>query len=80
MSHSKDDSSPIEGIEYPINSEDELLELANQIFANKQKAELWLNKPALALGGATPMEFAKTPEGKTAVIDLLGKIRHGIFA
>ncbi|TPE44576.1 DUF2384 domain-containing protein [Maribrevibacterium harenarium] len=53
MSHSKDDSSPIESIDDPINSEDELLELANQIFANKRKAELWLNTPALALGGAT---------------------------
>ncbi|TPE44579.1 DUF2384 domain-containing protein [Maribrevibacterium harenarium] len=61
-------------------SENDLLEVAYHVFANKQKAEAWLTRPALALGGATPMEFAKTPEGKTDVIDLMWKVHHGIFA
>ena len=38
----------------------------------------WLGHPSAALGGETPLERAKTPEGKQDVLDLIGRLEHGI--
>ncbi|MDZ7801900.1 MAG: antitoxin Xre/MbcA/ParS toxin-binding domain-containing protein [Trueperaceae bacterium] len=40
----------------------------------------WLLGPKLALGGATPLAFARTPEGSDYVIKLLGRMEHGIVS
>lgn len=38
----------------------------------------WLGHPSAALGGETPLERAKTPEGTQDVLDLIGRLEHGI--
>ena len=38
----------------------------------------WLSHPAVALGGETPLEHASKPGGTHDVIDLLGRMAHGI--
>lgn len=38
----------------------------------------WLGHPSAALGGDTPLERAKTPEGTQDVINLIGRLEHGI--
>ena len=42
------------------------------------KALSWLNRPAWGLGGVAPAELLKTPMGVQAVVDLVGRIRHGV--
>lgn len=40
----------------------------------------WLGKPQRALGGAIPMELAKTDLGAREVEDLVGRLEHGVFS
>lgn len=45
-----------------------------------EAARRWLTGPKAALGGATPIEFARTPEGSDYVIQLLGRMAHGVIS
>ena len=45
---------------------------------SKPAARRWLTNPKIALGGKTPLEFARTPEGSDYVIKLLERMEHGI--
>ena len=57
-----------------------LLDSALSLFdSDKDKAEAWLEKPAMALGGISPANYAKKPLGQEAVIDLIGKIKNGVI-
>ncbi|PKQ75080.1 hypothetical protein CF119_10665 [Aeromonas sobria] len=42
------------------------------------KALSWLNRPAWGLGGVAPAKLLATPMGVQAVVDLVGRIRHGV--
>lgn len=42
-------------------------------------ARAWLKRPARALGGHTPLEFAETEMGAREVEDLIGRIEHGVY-
>lgn len=39
----------------------------------------WLRRPAIALGGATPLDFAETELGAREVEHLIGRIEHGVY-
>lgn len=39
----------------------------------------WLARPARALGGRTPLEFAETEMGAREVENLIGRIEHGVY-
>ncbi len=54
-------------------------EMAVQVFGDKHKVESWLKKPARGLGGKIPLDYADTDLGAHEVINLLGRIDHGIF-
>lgn len=56
----------------------ELIELqAEQIFANKAKADRWLNQPISALGDSTPLQLAHSEAGYELVKAELEKLSHG---
>lgn len=42
------------------------------------KALSWLNRPARGLGGVAPATLLNTPMGVQAVVDLVGRIQHGV--
>ena len=44
-----------------------------------EKTMRWLNKPAWGLGNKKPIELLTTSAGAQAVINLIGKIRHGVI-
>lgn len=50
---------------------------AEQIFADKEKAAVWLNKPQTAFGGMTPLEVSNTEAGYESVKDALERINQG---
>lgn len=50
------------------------------IGGDEEPARCWLTGPKVALGGATPLEYARTPEGSDYVIQLLGPMAHGAIS
>ncbi len=54
-------------------------DMAESVFGNPKKAENWLKKPARGLGGKIPLEYADTDLGALEVINLLGRVEHGVF-
>jgi putative toxin-antitoxin system antitoxin component (TIGR02293 family) len=54
--------------------------LAEETFANPEKARTWLRRPTAALGGRRPLDFLDSEPGARAVEQLLYRIGHGIAA
>ncbi len=53
---------------------------AAQLFdLNEQTAREWLRRPALALGGATPLDYAETEPGAREVENLIGRLEYGVY-
>ncbi|MEE8431153.1 MAG: antitoxin Xre/MbcA/ParS toxin-binding domain-containing protein [Candidatus Desulfatibia sp.] len=52
---------------------------ALDVLENEEAAENWLKKPARGLGYKIPLEYADTELGAQEVINLLGRIEHGVF-
>jgi putative toxin-antitoxin system antitoxin component (TIGR02293 family) len=53
---------------------------ALQLFeGDAEAARRWLNEPAKALGGNTPLQHLDTGAGADAVQDLIGRLEHGVI-
>lgn len=46
---------------------------------DREAARSWLMKPQRALGGAIPLEIAKTEVGAREVELVIGRLEHGVF-
>jgi putative toxin-antitoxin system antitoxin component (TIGR02293 family) len=57
-----------------------ILALAEETFANRDKAHLWLRCSTQALAGERPLDLLDTAQGCREVETLLGRIAHGIAA
>jgi len=44
-----------------------------------EAARIWLARPARALGGKTPLDFAGTEAGAHEVENLIGRLEHGVY-
>ena len=55
-----------------------LVERAVQVLGSLESAQRWLDTAKHALGGVSPLVFAKTEPGAREVEDLLGRIEYGI--
>ena len=55
----------------------ELVRLARETFETAEEARAWLKRPHPMLGGAPPLECAKTRRGAQRVKDILLAIKHG---
>lgn len=42
------------------------------------KARHWLSTPKVALGGESPLDYSRVDVGAREVVDLIGRIEHGI--
>mgnify|MGYP000863605321 CR=1 FL=1 len=47
---------------------------------DREAARRWLTHSKVALGGRTPLEFARTPEGSDYVVKLLDRMAHGVVS
>ncbi len=56
-----------------------LYDKALDVFENESAVENWLKKPARGLGYKVPLEYADTEIGTQEIINLLGRIEHGVF-
>ena len=57
-----------------------LLGQAIKVMGDKEDARQWLNSPQFGLGGAVPLDYAKTEVGAREVENLLGRIEHGVYS
>jgi putative toxin-antitoxin system antitoxin component (TIGR02293 family) len=54
--------------------------LAEETFANREKAQTWLRRPTSPLGGKRPIDLLDSEPGARVVEQLLYRIGHGIVA
>ena len=50
---------------------------AQEVLRDRDEAARWLHRPLKALGGATPLDAARTTEGAQRVFDALFAIEDG---
>ena len=50
------------------------------LFQSHEKASRWLKSPVLALGNSRPLDLLDTTTGANMVLNLLGRIEHGVFS
>ena len=50
------------------------------VFEEEQRANRWLKTPLRALNGCTPLEYAESELGAQEVMNLLGRLEHGVFS
>ncbi len=53
---------------------------AQEVLGDSEKASRWLRKPNRALGGIVPLSLLDTDVGAEAVLELLGRIQHGVYS
>jgi putative toxin-antitoxin system antitoxin component (TIGR02293 family) len=56
-----------------------LLSKAISVLGSKDEANKWLNSPQFGLGGAVPLDYAKSEIGAREVEKLLGRIEYGVY-
>jgi putative toxin-antitoxin system antitoxin component (TIGR02293 family) len=57
-----------------------IVEFAENVFGEPERAHRWLRKPSRALDGAVPIELMETEAGARIVENEIGVINHGMFA
>jgi putative toxin-antitoxin system antitoxin component (TIGR02293 family) len=57
-----------------------LFDRATEVFGTEELARQWLNQPIRALGGKIPIQYARTEVGAHLVMQILGRIEHGVVS
>lgn len=58
-----------------------ILKAATDLFeGDKPAAQQWLQNPVRGLGGRCPVQMLATSAEAEAVLDLIGRLEHGVFA
>ncbi|HVS52141.1 MAG TPA: antitoxin Xre-like helix-turn-helix domain-containing protein [Opitutaceae bacterium] len=57
-----------------------LYDLAKRVFVTDENTRGWFHGKIRALGGKTPLEFARTEPGAREVENIIGRIEDGIFS
>jgi putative toxin-antitoxin system antitoxin component (TIGR02293 family) len=52
---------------------------AVEVIGNADQAMRWLGRPIPALNYATPISLLRSESGRDAILDVLGRLEHGIF-
>lgn len=56
-----------------------VVDRATEVLGSKDAALRWLNSPVRSLNHATPLSLLDTPQGKEAVLTVLGRLEHGVL-
>jgi putative toxin-antitoxin system antitoxin component (TIGR02293 family) len=57
-----------------------LVQQAADFFGDIGKARAWLKHPQYGLGGAVPLDYARTEAGAREVENLLGRMKYGVYS
>lgn len=58
----------------------EIQALADRVFGDEKKADIWLHRPNSSMSGQIPLNLMKDELGAAVVREALEQIDHGIFA
>jgi len=58
----------------------EIQALADRVFGDEKKANVWLQRPNTSMSGQIPLDLMKDELGAAVVREALEQIDHGIFA
>lgn len=58
----------------------EIEALADRVFGDAKKAQIWLRRPNASMSGQVPLDLLKDELGAAVVREALEQIDHGIFA
>jgi putative toxin-antitoxin system antitoxin component (TIGR02293 family) len=69
---------------FPLKSrvtdeESSIITRAIEVIGDRSEALRWMGTPVRALEYATPISLVDTAKGRRAVIDVLGRIEHGVL-
>jgi len=57
-----------------------VLNAATELFeGNRQMAEDWMSKPLPAIGHAIPADYIDSPERAQHLLDIIGRLEHGVW-
>lgn len=51
-----------------------------EVFRTRERAVRWLKNPVLALGNTRPLDLLETGTGINMVMNVLGRIEHGVYS
>lgn len=57
-----------------------LFRQAKDVFGGNEEARQWLAFPQYGLGGAVPLDYARSEVGAREVENLLGRIEYGVYS
>jgi putative toxin-antitoxin system antitoxin component (TIGR02293 family) len=57
-----------------------VIDFAEEVFDNNDKANIWLRRPNRALNGFRPIELLETDYGTRIVETVLGRIQYGVYS
>lgn len=57
-----------------------VLAIGRDVFGSLETAKSWMERENRALGGVSPNSLLDTDIGTQAVVDVLGRIEHGIYS
>ncbi|ALU45295.1 type II RES/Xre toxin-antitoxin system antitoxin [Pseudoalteromonas rubra] len=57
----------------------QIIKLADEYFADEEKAKAWLNRPTFALEGKKPIELIQTTAGFEEVRLLIERLHEGVY-
>jgi len=57
-----------------------LVNRAEEVLEDQGLAAKWIERPNRALNEKKPIELSKTDAGLSEVLQLLGRIEHGVFS
>lgn len=66
-----------------MNPPQKILEVFNravEVMGSEKNAHKWLSSPQYGLGNKIPIEYMSTEKGTQEVLDLLGRIEHGVYS
>ena len=58
---------------------DQVFQAALALFGSEEAAHRWLNHPAQGLGKKLPIDMLSTAEDTKLVLNLIGRLEHGVF-
>ncbi len=70
----------------PLEISDQLVQIARvyvhavEVLEDREKAAGWMKRKNRALGNNAPIELVDTSAGINMVLDLLGRIEHGVYS
>ena len=59
---------------------DKVFQATLALFGSEEAANHWLKNPVRGLGNKRPIDMLSTTEDTKAVLNLIGRLEHGVFS